>query len=150
MPTRRTLSHTPPASVPDGSWFFLTLCCAERGRNQLCLRETGNQLLEDGARYHRQGVWHLYLLLLMPDHLHMIAAFPVEVRMSDAIRNWKRLTARMLGVKWQRNYFDHRLRADEGLELKADYIRQNPVRAGLVQTAEEWPFYVDIRKLEGG
>ena len=69
--------------------------------------------------------------------------------MSDVVRDWKRLTARRSGVEWQRNYFDHRVRPDEGLQLKTDYIRQNPVRAGLVRSAEEWPHIVDYQTLKG-
>lgn len=69
--------------------------------------------------------------------------------MSAVIRDWKRLTARRAGINWQRNYFDHRIRPGEGLQRKDDYIRQNPVRAGLVRHPDEWPHYVDYRTLEG-
>ena len=41
---------------------------------------------------------------------------------------------------WQKNFFDHRLRSEEEWEEKTHYIRQNPVRAGLVGSAEEWPY----------
>ena len=50
--------------------------------------------------------------------------------------------ARTTGIKWQRNYFDHRVRKDESLVEKADYILNNPVRARLVTCAEEWPFSI--------
>ena len=70
--------------------------------------------------------------------------------MSEGIRNWKRLAARRTGVVWQRNYFDHRIRPDEGLQMKTDYIRQNPVRAGLVDTPDAWPHFVDYKTLEQG
>ena len=54
--------------------------------------------------------------------------------MSSVISDWKRFHARNNGVVWQEGYFDHRLRDDERgeqLEMKVDYIRQNPVAAGL-------------------
>ncbi|MBI2516984.1 MAG: transposase [Opitutae bacterium] len=149
MPTRRPLYHTPPPFVPDGNWFFLTLCCARRGLNQLCSQPTSATLLADAAFYHRTRRWTVHLLLLMPDHLHALVAFPAGTRMSDTIRHWKRLTARRAGVVWQRNYFDHRLRPGENLELKARYIRENPLRAGLVTRAEDWPYYVDHLTIEG-
>ena len=50
--------------------------------------------------------------------------------------------ARTTSIKWQRNYFDHRVRKDESLVEKADYILNNPVRARLVTCAEEWPFSI--------
>ena len=151
MPSRRKpLHHTPPASVANHSWFFITLCCARRGANQLCRREAAAHLLADGIHYHLVRHWALHLLLLMPDHLHLIAGFPASgPGMSETIRNWKRLAARKAGIEWQRNYFDHRIRRDEGLDLKADYVRQNPVRAGLISSAKDWPFFVDGDSVAG-
>ena len=43
-------------------------------------------------------------------------------------------------IVWQENFFDHRLRTDETLGGKADYILQNPVRAGLAKNIEDWPY----------
>jgi hypothetical protein len=51
--------------------------------------------------------------------------------MTGMIERWKRYTATRAGIRWQRDFFDHRLRADESFEAKSAYIRQNPVRAGL-------------------
>jgi REP-associated tyrosine transposase len=42
------------------------------------------------------------------------------------------------GPVWQDESFDHVLRSEESLREKADYIRMNPVRKGLVQTPEEY------------
>lgn len=53
--------------------------------------------------------------------------------------DWKHFTARTLGIEWQRDFFDHRLRHRSFVE-KAHYIRMNPVRAGLVEKLEEWPY----------
>jgi len=43
-------------------------------------------------------------------------------------------------INWQRDFFDHRLRGDEGWREKSDYILQNPVRAGLIEKYEDWPY----------
>ena len=40
----------------------------------------------------------------------------------------------------QRDFFEHRLRQEEGGRQKADHILENPVRAGLVERTEDWPF----------
>jgi hypothetical protein len=32
------------------------------------------------------------------------------------------------------------LRSDESLSEKWEYVRQNPVRAGLVEHSEDWPY----------
>jgi REP element-mobilizing transposase RayT len=42
--------------------------------------------------------------------------------------------------KWQEGCFDRLLRSDESLSEKWEYLRQNPVRAGLVANPEDWPF----------
>jgi len=144
---RVPLGHTPPAHVRVGGWFFLTLCCARRGSNQLCRPETSAALLAAAEGYHRWGKWVIHLFLLMPDHLHAVIAFPRDTQMSTTVGYWKRLVARRNGLAWQRNFFDHRLRPGESLQLKSDYIRQNPVRAGLVARAEDWPHFLDIRSL---
>ena len=66
--------------------------------------------------------------------------------MSELIRGWKRFHTRTNYVVWQEGYFDHRLQADQrGEELfaKMDYIRQNPVAAGLCAKAEDWRWVID-------
>jgi putative transposase len=145
---RKVLDHVPPSAVRNRAWYFITICCEHRGVDQLCRPEITPGLLEDAVFYHTTRRWNLHLFLLMPDHLHMIAGFPHIENISEVIRSWKRLTARRLEIDWQRNYFDYRVRLDEGLEQKSDYIRQNPVRAGLVERTEDWPYFVDYRSLE--
>lgn len=41
---------------------------------------------------------------------------------------------------WQKEFFDHLLRSDESYSEKWEYVRQNPVRAGLVDDADTWAF----------
>jgi hypothetical protein len=60
--------------------------------------------------------------------------------MKQVVLKWKEWTARKLGIDWQRDFFEHRLRDEQSRREKADYILQNPVRKGLVASAEEWPF----------
>ncbi len=45
---------------------------------------------------------------------------------------------------WQEGFFDHVLRSDESYAEKWNYVRRNPVRAGLVARAEEWPYQGEI------
>jgi putative transposase len=77
----------------------------------------------------------------MPDHMHLIATVPAETRLAQMVTQWKRYVARESGVDWQRDFFEHRLRRDEHFDAKLDYLRMNPVRAGLVTKPEEWPFF---------
>jgi putative transposase len=45
-----------------------------------------------------------------------------------------------LGIQWQRDFFEHRLRSDESYREKADYILANPVREGLVKEVKDWSY----------
>jgi len=87
-----------------------------------------------------RGNWWSKLLLFMPDHVHTLMVFAPDRLMLRVISDWKRYTARHLGIRWQRDFFDHRIRTEESLAEKWDYIFHNPVRAGLVGRPEEWPY----------
>ena len=105
-------------------------------------------ILETARRYHVAERWYLQLLLLMPDHLHMLIAIDGDAALSDLIRDFKRITAKKANVRWQRNFFDHRLRHDESEDEKAEYIRQNPRRAGLIGSDAPWPYAMDTNDLD--
>jgi putative transposase len=137
---RKRLDHTTHFAGRFGAIYFITICCQQRGLNQLCNHETAAALENTARIYHEQGRWNLDLLLLMPDHLHALIGVDGQTSLSNLIRDYKRITAKIAGVRWQRNFFDHRLRHDESLAEKFAYICQNPVRAGLVRNEDEWPY----------
>ena len=145
FPDRKTLGHRPPAWVKSGAIFFITICTHPRGLNQLCRPETSEYIFE--ALTHRQHNhhWHCRLCLLMPDHMHALIAFPANQSMQRVVRNFKEHTAKRGNINWQREFFDHRIRDADGLQLKANYIRQNPVRAKLTNHAESWPYIWEPR-----
>jgi putative transposase len=45
---------------------------------------------------------------------------------------------------WEEGFFDHVLRSDESYMQKWNYVRENPARAGLVISEEDWPDQGDI------
>ena len=53
----------------------------------------------------------------------------------------------MKGRAWQDGFFDHLLRNGESYGEKWNYVRMNPVRAGLVAHPEDWPYAGEIEKL---
>ncbi|MGI8604051.1 MAG: transposase [Verrucomicrobiales bacterium] len=93
------------------------------------------------------NAWLVGDYLLMPDHLHL---FCVPRQSVDQLTNieawikfWKARATKKLelgGGIWQRGAFHHRLRSLAEHEEKWEYVRQNPVRAGLVISPELWPF----------
>jgi len=84
----------------------------------------------------------------MPDHLHMLFGVAGDTKLSNLIRDFKRITARTARIDWQRNFFDRRLRHDESEDEKAEYIRQNPLRAGLIKPNEQWRYVIDANDLD--
>jgi putative transposase len=48
---------------------------------------------------------------------------------------------------WQEEFFDHVLRSSESYSQKWDYVKENPVRAGLVKSSKEWPWQGEIEPL---
>jgi len=97
--------------------------------------------LFQAARYYQdRHEWYPHLLLLMPDHVHLLASFGPEAGMERVIERWKRYAARNARIRWQRDFFDHRLRSDESFDEKAAYILRNPVRAGLANEPGNWPY----------
>jgi REP-associated tyrosine transposase len=93
---------------------------------------------------------HLHALVVMPNHVHMLMKplrdkdgwpFPLV----DILQCFKGATAHQInkllgtsGPVWEEESFDHVLRSDEWLQGKCEYIRQNPVEAGLVQKPEDY------------
>jgi putative transposase len=127
---RKRLDHTTHFAGRFGAIYFITLCCERRRTNQLCGEKTARELFNTARIYHERGRWNLNLLLLMPDHFHALVSIDGRDSLSQLIRDYKRITTKIACVKWQRNFFDHRLRHNESLAEKFAYICQNPVRAG--------------------
>lgn len=122
------------------SEYFITICCKRRGENQLCFPGTGDALIAAARFYSDRKEWFPSLFLLMPDHVHMIVSFGREHRIEAMVSAWKRYVSAKHGIIWQQGFFEHRLRQHESAQEKFEYIRQNPVRAGLVDDPVKWPF----------
>ncbi|MDQ3414815.1 MAG: transposase [Verrucomicrobiota bacterium] len=121
--------------------YFLTFCVARRER--VLTNPRAFAAFENAIA--RLTKWNVIAAVLMPDHVHLLIA-PTERELpvgnaSGAIKRWMRqdLNAHW---EWQPGSFDRLLRSDESAEEKWQYIRQNPVRAGLVENWEDWPFRI--------
>ncbi len=137
---RKHLPHDVPLGVgSDGQVFFITVCAAERDSQPLIQAGTPEILMESVRHRHNEGLWFARVFIVMPDHVHLLIRMSDTAVLCHSITQWKRWTARQGGFVWQRDFFDHRLRSDESSREKADYILNNPVRAGLCDKPEDWP-----------
>ncbi|MGO9620210.1 MAG: REP-associated tyrosine transposase [Desulfobaccales bacterium] len=82
----------------------------------------------------------------MPDHQHLIVTgTDSNSGVLDFIKAYKQKTGYWLSqnlssASWQKDFFDHIIRKDEGLVNIARYILDNPVRKGLVANWQKYPF----------
>jgi putative transposase len=140
------LHHEVPSWVELGSLFHVRIALDRKTEQRPLIDAALGQSLLDSVRfYETKQRWHVTLFLLMPDHVHALLSFGQDESMSSVIGDWKHFQTRKHDVIWQEGYFDHRLRDDERgeqLSQKINYIRQNPVTAGLCTKAEDWPWVV--------
>jgi putative transposase len=137
---RKHMDHESPEWVRAEADYFVTACVAQRNVNHFCTETLGPKILES-IRYRNQRlIWFCHMVVLMPDHVHLLVSFPDVPSFAPIIGDWKRWLTTRYSICWQENFFDHRIRKDESFGEKAEYILQNPVRAGLVAHAEEWPY----------
>jgi putative transposase len=138
---RKRLNHKTPYGVTENSDYFITICAEPRGQNHFCKDPVGRAVLDSVRFYNEKERWFCSIVLLMPDHIHMMICFPRDADLAKVMGIWKRGLTRSHGISWQQNFFEHRLRNDENAQVKSDYILQNPVRAGLVEDWRTWPYY---------
>ena len=129
----------------DTPVYFLTACTLNR-RHLLANSEIHHQFRVFAAGAEKFNVT-VGRYVLMPDHVHLFAAFSPK---SPSLSKWVKAlkgtlssgfrAAGIAGLYWQDGFFDHVLRSEESYAEKWLYVCQNPVRAGLVKRAEDWPF----------
>ncbi len=88
--------------------------------------------------------------VLMPDHAHLFVAGAPDFDLAAWVRILKLSLSSGIPVPrphWQEGFFDHLLRHGESYAEKWEYVRQNPVRAGLVKTPDDWPYQGEFTAL---
>ncbi|MFO0866871.1 MAG: transposase [Gemmataceae bacterium] len=96
------------------------------------------KIVRDSLLYGDGKLYDLDAFVVMPNHVHILAAFVDEQGMLDQCKSWKYFTSvkinRILGQTcrfWQQDGFDHLVRSMEHLEAFRRYIRANPDKAML-------------------
>ena len=139
----RRLDHTVPPWVKSASIFHIRIRTSRPWSESLIEGMLTQTLLDSVSIYQRQNTWNCHLFLLMPDHLHALLSFNPSKSMSRIIGNWKSYHAKTLGIQWQDNYFDHRIRNEKERSLKYSYILNNPVAKGLCPSIDQWPWKIE-------
>jgi putative transposase len=150
-PSRRYPAHPPPRRLRNRpTILFLTVCVD--GRRKVLARPEIHGLLV--AIWKRPGPWLVGKYLLMPDHLHLFCAPACEDApdLRNWVRFWKGHASRSWphpreAPIWQKDCWDRQLRSSESYQQKWEYVRNNPVRAGLCRSADDWPYQGEIAQL---
>jgi REP element-mobilizing transposase RayT len=170
LPQRKHLAH-PPSVERDNRpvILFVTLTVQPRG-NFLALEKFHAAFR--GACGDADA-WLVGRYVIMPDHVHLFCApgrFPAV-----PVRQWGRyfkrcVTMRLAGAargdtrppvpvpgdgcgseavpwRWQADFWDTQMRDGDQYHRKWLYVRENPVRAGLVADADAWPFQGEVHSL---
>ena len=91
--------------------------------------------------------YRLISWVIMPNHVHLLIRLLPEKLLGDTIKTLKGFTAREAnkilnrnGKFWQEDYFDRYIRDEKHYLSTIAYIKNNPVKAGLCELPEEWPY----------
>jgi REP element-mobilizing transposase RayT len=119
----------------------------DRGFGECHLRKTPvANLVERAMLYHHGRDFQLLAWVIMPNHVHALIEVG-EVPLGRIVQNWKSIVAveanKLLGRSgrfWQVEYWDRFMRNEEQKRKAVRYIENNPIKAKLCPTAEDWLF----------
>jgi REP element-mobilizing transposase RayT len=138
----RMLPHYQKAGRP----LFITFCKA----NQIAFTPEARDAILQHCLHDNGKRYDLHAAVVMPDHVHVLL---LQLRdeqgwphsLPTILKLLKGVSARSVnkllnghGPVWQEESFDHVLRSQESSDQKLEYIRQNPVRRGLVERPEDY------------
>ena len=131
--------------------YMINICVDNRKKvlaNDMChkiLRDEWYSALEIHG-------WQIGHYVVMPDHVHFFASPGVKAKsFSEFIGKWKEWTSKRIlkslhclksdsNHLWQKEFFDYLIRSNDKYYEKCMYIYNNPLRAGLINENEKWPY----------
>jgi REP element-mobilizing transposase RayT len=149
---KRNFGRRPPrlGRIFDTSPLYFVTFCTHQRRRFLAYAEVHAAFILFSERGERNFNVAVGRYVIMPDHVHLFARGSQNFRLGQWVGELKQALAkaanlsRAKGQIWEEGSFDHILRSDESYSQKWNYVRENPVRAGLVQSAEDWPYQGEI------
>jgi putative transposase len=127
-----------------GLFHFLTFSCFQR---QPLLTQLGAYgVFERELESVRQSYGFVVAgYVLMPEHVHLLVGEPLVSTLAIALQVLKQKTSRKLKTVgeihfWQRRYYDFNVNSELKRVEKLRYMHRNPVKRGLAQKPEDWPW----------
>jgi REP element-mobilizing transposase RayT len=134
---------------PSNPVYFVTLC-AYRRRQLLTTTAISNAFVRFAQRAYSEHNIAVGRHVIMPDHIHFFVTGPDDFKLGQWVGTLKQVLRKSIERPstgdpiWQRGFFDHVLRSEESYAQKWNYVRDNPVRVGLVANADDWPYAGEI------
>ena len=122
--------------------YFVTICV----ENRQCVLANHPAFAAFKTAIDRLRHWRVLAATLMPDHMHALLEGLTD---ESDFRRCTKMAKQRSGAAyaltsetplWQKGYYEHVLRDEEDSKEIAFYIIANPVRAGLVQSPDDYPF----------
>ena len=124
-----------------GHLHFVTFCCYRR-QAYLQAAEV-KDLFEDALeRIRSRYDFPVVGYVVMPEHVHLLVSEPGRESLAVGIQALKLPVARRREHRpfWQARYYEFNVFTEAKRVEKLEYIHWNPVRRGLVETMERWPW----------
>jgi putative transposase len=143
------------ALEPQRTFFVTTRTHAGRRIFQV---DRNAELFVDVLRSYARR-FQIHDFVVMPDHVHLLVSVGRDLSIEKAVQFIKggfsyrvRKELGYSGEVWQRGFSEVRVNDEESFGAHRQYIAQNPVRAGLVESAESYRWCFETlrkRKAQG-
>ena len=155
----RPTRHARPDRIVSPARTFFATTKTSQGRPLLQSERNATLLIDVLRSYVAAGKFRLHDFVIMPDHVHLLMTVDRGMTIEKAMQFVKggfshRLKKELgdLGEVWQRGFSETRVENRESYLQHREYIAGNPVKAGLVDSAEKFPYcfeYLARRKAAG-
>lgn len=123
---------------------FVTFSC--HARDPLLANPHSRNIFEQTLERARQ--WYGFYVcgyVIMPEHVHLLISEPERTRLSSMLQMLKQNTAHVLhppegSPLWLPRYYDFNVWSEAKRIEKLRYMHRNPVKRGLVERPEDWPW----------
>jgi len=129
-----------------GHIYFITKCASHTVGNALAVPECAELVISSLMCARDKGWWRILGFTIMPDHYHALIGL-TGARLSSIMASVDKYTARRInerlrrqGSFWQDGFYEHLVRDRKDYDDILSYIHNNPVQAGLAQSADTWEY----------
>ena len=151
--------NAPFDAILSPARIFFATTKTSMGRNLLQSERNAGLLIDVLRSLVAEHKFQLHDFVIMPDHVHLLFGVESDMTVEKAMQLVKgRFSYRLKkeygyeGEVWQRGFSEVRITDGQSFLQHREYIVQNPVKAGLVETAEQYPYsytYLAKQKAQG-